>query len=315
MLFFLTLFIRWLTAQLEFPAVYDFGKASTGEVLNLMITGHTKGEKVIKIKEVKTSCGCAVAEIADKVIQPGAKVNLKVTIDAMGKIGEIRKRINVFVEGVSKPIVIEVYGLVEDDPFNHEKRKGESIFSKDCRRCHSDMGKGLKAYSLYLADCAFCHGVYKKGLSAPGLKNNVEGKDWQLIIEQGLKDKSMPAFGKKFGGPLEDDQIKSLLNFLQQDEIKINRPPEKMGAFSRGSILYQQLCRPCHGKRRMGPTGPSLTHSTLSSWNHKELEEYLCEKREGLMPSFLKSAGGLLDLKDIRCLVIYLKGAKYPREE
>jgi hypothetical protein len=72
---------------------------AAGEVLEGTIVEHTyrvynRGNGVLRINNVKTSCGCTVAEF-DRAVPPGGEGQIKVKFNTMGRLGKSIKTINV----------------------------------------------------------------------------------------------------------------------------------------------------------------------------------------------------------------------------
>jgi hypothetical protein len=65
-----------------------------------------------------------------------------------------------------------------------------------------------------------CHGFRAKGSVGPGLlsfdyENKILAGELRKIIAEGsLKNRSMPGFAKVHGGPLSDEEIDSLISYL-----------------------------------------------------------------------------------------------------
>jgi hypothetical protein len=75
-----------------------------------------KGNKVLEIKEVKTSCGCTAALPSDRVIDPGEKGILTVTFKSGKSMGDIEKVITVVTNDSLKPeIKLPVLAYVKTD--------------------------------------------------------------------------------------------------------------------------------------------------------------------------------------------------------
>ena len=76
--------------------VWHFGQNKQGEILIHVFTFTNGGDAPLKIKQVRTSCGCAAALVSKKEIEPGEKGEIKVTFNTKGYGGNVAKY--VFVE-------------------------------------------------------------------------------------------------------------------------------------------------------------------------------------------------------------------------
>jgi len=70
----------------------------------------------------------------------------------------------------------------------------------------------------------------------------------------------MAAFGKSQGGPLEEDQIRNLVRYVQSLNYLRPDSPALPGDVRRGAALYGTHCAACHGPRGEGKAGPSLSN-------------------------------------------------------
>ena len=295
----------------DLPAKSDFGVVQEGDPVKLELKGKNTSADKLKLLNIKATCSCTTAHLDKKEIAPGEEALLTVEVDTRQKSGHMAKLIRLFFEGVTLPVIVHITGSVEASGNIHNSRDVSELFKGKCADCHASAGQRHKGYQLYLADCAFCHGVFGEGLSAKSLRAGGNLTWLKNIIMDGSADKKMPAFGDKKKGPLTQQQIDTLAVVLEKWDISpgVN---DRMSEFSRGSLVYAKICSSCHGVRRTGPIGASITINDLRKYDHAQLEELLKRKNSPLMPSFSKRDGGLLADEDIRALVGYLKGAKFP---
>ena len=73
----------------------DFGKVKQGKVLKHVFKFTNEGDETLKIKTVRTSCGCAAALVSKKEIAPGEEGQIKVTLNTSGEGGKISKYVQV----------------------------------------------------------------------------------------------------------------------------------------------------------------------------------------------------------------------------
>jgi mono/diheme cytochrome c family protein len=118
----------------------------------------------------------------------------------------------------------------------------DGLFQGDCATCHVNKGKGELGAQLYEADCAICHGTKADDKPGPELANESmlkhSPKQWQNIIENGIPNSAMPAFHIKNKGPLGDEEIASLIEY--------------MSAFKKEALRNKML-------KSVGPTAGSST--------------------------------------------------------
>jgi len=78
-------------------SVIDAGNIyNTGAKVEKTFQIRNSGDKTLHISQVKTSCGCTVASLADSVLAPGQAVDLKVDFNPMEYSGDVAKSIYVF---------------------------------------------------------------------------------------------------------------------------------------------------------------------------------------------------------------------------
>lgn len=128
-------------------------------------------------------------------------------------------------------------------------------------------------------------------------------------IERGRPGTDMPTWGNKFGGPLTEQQITDVVNYLMsiQKEIKIT------GA--NGQQIFAQFCSSCHGQSGTGGSGPAMVGGSEAR-QFPTIEDHLAfvkagSKRDapygtsgrgtGAMPAW----EGVLTAEQIRAVVEY----------
>jgi len=128
---------------------------------------------------------------------------------------------------------------------------------------------------LFAQNCAICHGDFGEGGPNPARQDDIIAPistseylktrdDFTLfqITAQGQPNFGMSPFGSAFGGPLDDDQITTLIAFIRSWESNppVDLPPEvdTSSVTLSSSEVYAQLCAQCHGPEGLGDVGPSL---------------------------------------------------------
>ncbi len=229
---------------------HQLGEVQEGVEIPFSFKIHNDGGEPLIIKEVTSSCSCALVSLTEKYIEAGKTGDLGVILDTTGLKGELREEIKIFSNDPEQKQV-SVYLLAKVLPKDEEAAKKKSlrrpssraeqsniitlvdphanltdagrgeIFRGDCATCHALQGKGKLGGDLFQADCAMCHGQNAEGGLGPSLvTGNYHDPEFvrhvQEVIQAGsLNSKSMPAFAKEKGGPLTETEIVSILNFLQ----------------------------------------------------------------------------------------------------
>ncbi len=130
--------------------------------------------------------------------------------------------------------------------------------------------------NLYADNCAVCHGEFGEGGSNPTRQGDIIAPistaeylttrdDFTLkaVISQGQPNFGMSPFGSSNGGPLSDDEIESIVDYMRTWELNppVELPPEIAAQqFSvSGPEIYQELCAQCHGLQGEGGIGPDIS--------------------------------------------------------
>jgi len=188
----------------------------------------------VVIDSVRTSCGCTVAKVPSLPwsIAPGAGGDFSVVLDARGKRGTVTKSVFVNSSIGVKPLTVRA--VIEDATGNVATSGGmddrlrnmqialadrAAVFRGDCAGCHAKTSEGKQGPGLYVAACGICHDSHNRASMVPDLKNLGKVTDrehWVRWITFGRHGSLMPAFAHSEGGPLTDEQVDSLADYLNR---------------------------------------------------------------------------------------------------
>jgi mono/diheme cytochrome c family protein len=137
---------------------------------------------------------------------------------------------------------------------------------------------------LYIQNCALCHGEFGEGGLNPthagdiifpiSTANYLKTRDdftLRSIIAQGQPNFGMSPFSSAFGGPLDDEQVDTIVAYMRAWEANppVELPPEVEISVDTVSLdtqeIYDQLCAQCHGESGGGGIGPSFQDSQFQS--------------------------------------------------
>lgn len=204
------------------PQVYDFGKVDEGIEVHGLIKIKNNGKEKLLIKSATSTCGCTVSKLKSNEILPGQSIGLEIMMDTALKQGLVKKEIKVVSNDPQMPEALVYVQARVSDPHKSMGKAGKAkIFLGRCAVCHVDQGKGKRGEGLYLADCSMCHGMNLEGAVGPALvpikfSNPKIAKKIEDTICFGSKyHRSMPGFLKDAGGPLDRDEINSLISYLK----------------------------------------------------------------------------------------------------
>ena len=184
------------------------------------------------ISDVATSCGCTVATLPSKPwkLEPNESGKINVAVDVRGKTGTITKQVSIASPTADKLLTVSVtipngyFGggmtpAMGDRLRNQESAavNRQSIFRENCASCHLIPAFGKSGANLYKAACAICHDSPHRATMVPDLHhlNKDTNPDyWREWITNGKEGTLMPAFTATQGGPLDEEQINSLVDYM-----------------------------------------------------------------------------------------------------
>ena len=188
----------------------------------------------VLINSVRTSCGCAVAQLPEQPwrVGPGTNGPIAVTVDLRSKFGSIVKSVTVDSSVGLKTLIVRV-NVPSPSPtaaaasgdmdrlrnMQLAMADRQVVFRNDCAKCHAEPAHGKMGKELYQAACAICHDSAHRATMVPdlkALKHPTNADHWRTWTASGRVGTMMPAFAKAQGGPLTDDQITSLVQYLVQ---------------------------------------------------------------------------------------------------
>jgi len=93
---------------------YDFGNVKEGKVVDHTFKFENSGKSPLKIKDIKTSCGCTVALISSELLKPGEQGTLKVELDTSNRGGKMSRTITIKSnDPKNASIILTVYANVQ----------------------------------------------------------------------------------------------------------------------------------------------------------------------------------------------------------
>jgi len=182
-------------------------------------TGTTKIQKI----KANTSCGCTTVTTSSDVTNPEDSLFVDIEVDLEGKQGPITKTIAVTFQYNNKTYT-DMYQLTftakKDSTEHNIQQYSEKIFGPKCGACHAAPAKNQYGKALFSEVCGFCHGNNAQGGMATGFTRlsylkNLNRSHVMRIINEGSDDGLMPGFASKNGGPLNPEQVESLVLYLE----------------------------------------------------------------------------------------------------
>jgi hypothetical protein len=211
---------------------HDFGPLRSDERREYAWVYHNDGDAPLSILQTYTSCGCTAAVLDGESVPPGGSGVLTVAFEAAGLRGSIRKSIAVASNDPSTPrlLLTVTADILEEkvvrEEGSHPPIAGQSILVGECATCHAKPAGRKTGEDLYAAVCAMCHGPAGEGRSTGPALGTAEylaahsDREIGTAIAYGTANPRMPGFIDLMGGPLSQDQIDSLVEFVREWEAR-----------------------------------------------------------------------------------------------
>jgi hypothetical protein len=74
---------------------HDFGKVREGQVVDFTFKFKNTGKGILEVNNISTSCGCTVALISSKKVEPGKEGTLRVELDTKNREGKMNRNITI----------------------------------------------------------------------------------------------------------------------------------------------------------------------------------------------------------------------------
>jgi len=192
---------------------HDFGNITDGSKAEHVFEFSNAGDTDLLIEKVVATSGSIKASASSNEIKPGEKGSIRVVFDMRGKKGFFVKAIDVYTNDPITPVTTLSLKISVKDQMHMDQYKATEIFAGQCRECHVDQGKGKNGWDLFKADCFMCHNAGKNtSLSTMSKKPRAE---LLKSIREGVDNTLMPGFDLRNGGPLNDTEIKSLIDLIK----------------------------------------------------------------------------------------------------
>jgi len=178
---------------------------------------------------------------------------------------------------------------------------GQQLYAENCANCHGDLGEGGENPAL--------PGDIIAPISTAEYLKTRDDFTLTSIIGQGQPNFGMSPFGSAFGGPLDDDQIDSIVVYLRswEDDPPVELPPEVTvdTVDLSGFDIYAQICSQCHGITGGGGVGPSLRAEAFRGSNSSQ--QIFDTVSQGHSATDMIAWGAILSSEQIQQLVNFIE--------
>jgi hypothetical protein len=82
---------------------FDFGNVEEGKIYDTKITFSNKGNDLLEIRDVKSSCGCTAAMLSSKKLQPGESGTIRIELDTANRLGKLTRTVTLITNDPSEP--------------------------------------------------------------------------------------------------------------------------------------------------------------------------------------------------------------------
>ena len=120
-----------IEANAEVPTVewnetfHDFGKVQLKVPATATFTFKNTSQLPVVITNVRSSCGCTVANYTTEPVKPGRSGQLSATYNS-ARVGSFIKSVTVTIDGIPQPIMLKIKGeVVEQMEAAPEEKTGE----------------------------------------------------------------------------------------------------------------------------------------------------------------------------------------------
>jgi len=221
-----------------------------------------------------------------------------------------------FAFALAAPVIAAVPLLAGCGPSDHDIRREEAAEHESAR-----FQRGASVYSRY---CALCHKPDATGYGADHAPSLVSATFLESasddFLAKGIRDgrpnTAMAAYGKGRGGPLEEEDILAIIDFLRDKSpgrVQLSKAPVS-GDAANGEAIYRASCQRCHGTKTERVDAVHLANPNLLAAASDEFLRYaVAHGRPGTpMPPF----AGVLREGEIDDVVTYVRSlARKPEAE
>lgn len=181
------------------------------------------------------------------------------------------------------------------DPEPTAAERGAQSYAKYCALCHGDRGQG------YTADNA-------NALAHPEFLATVTDEHLRRAIVRGRPGTTMSAWGRAYGGPLDDGAASDLVAFLRKwQQVPTNdvHARKVVGEIARGQTVYDAQCKDCHGTRGVGGQYMTVANPEFLFTASDGFLRHAIDKGRGGTP--MAPYGGSLTAQELDDLVVLIR--------
>lgn len=123
---------------------YNFGNIKQGDIVSHTFVISNSGGDLLKITDVRASCGCTAANPTKRELKPGESSNLEVTFNSKGRKGPQTKTVNVITNDPDKKDITLTIKCNIIVPEEKNTSIGARIFFPETQHDFGKVKEGLK---------------------------------------------------------------------------------------------------------------------------------------------------------------------------
>jgi uncharacterized cupredoxin-like copper-binding protein len=123
---------------------YNFGNIKQGDIVSHTFVISNSGGDLLKITDVRASCGCTAANPTKRELKPGESSNLEVTFNSKGRKGPQTKTVNVVTNDPDKKDITLTIKCNIVVPEEKNTSIGARIFFPETQHDFGKVKEGLK---------------------------------------------------------------------------------------------------------------------------------------------------------------------------
>lgn len=163
-----------------------------------------------------------------------------------------------------------------------DQQTGESnTAGKECARCHGDGAEGGTNEFLNpdtgtrsIVQVPELKTVFARYEEPP--KGFEDARSFiRETIERGRPGTDMPTWGNEYGGPLTEQELDDIVNWLESIQADVDIEAE-----ATGDQIFNQLCSTCHGVGGAGGSAPAMTGGSETA-QFPNIEDHKTFVKEG----------------------------------
>jgi Cytochrome C oxidase, cbb3-type, subunit III len=128
-------------------------------------------------------------------------------------MGNISKTVQVYSNDPSRPVTTLTVRMYVKDAVHMKEYRPREIFNSPCSGCHVERGRSKRGRELFISDCVMCHSEHMSASPVKAMKG-IKRSSLVDAVRNGVRGTTMPGWYNGKGGPLGDEEISSLVDFL-----------------------------------------------------------------------------------------------------